>query len=352
MPVGRKLQALFRNNRVIRFGLVTCNLLLLAAIGFFVLKDSGAQQVLTQSVLSSRSDVNPIDQLSSAEIAANVAKVSALPEAINVINNADSVDTELSITPADSTVVAKPQSVATTSKTKADIQEYVVQAGDNVANIAAKFGVTSDTIMWSNSLRGTNVAAGTTLVISPINGIVYTVRDGDTPDSLSQRYRAAKEQIIEFNDIELSGLKPGERIVIPGGQTPAPVVSRVFVAAFGSNGYDPGWCTYYAAARRAQLGHPVPSNLGNANTWAGRAAAAGIPTGATPQSGAVAMRHARAPGHVAVVEVVNDDGSFWISEMNSSGQVSMTDSRPYGGWGKINWKLIPADAARTYTYIY
>jgi len=55
---------------------------------------------------------------------------------------------------------------------------------------------------------------------------------------------------------------------------------------------------------------------------------------------------------VAVVEVVNADGSIWISEMNSRGQVSMTDSRPAGGWGKVDWKLIGADQARSINYIH
>lgn len=351
-PISKAVHRLIHNRRMVRISLVACNVLLLLAIGFFTLRGSGAEDVLNSSVLTA-SETNPIDQLSSAEIAANVAQTVALAETVSVKNNADSVSSELAVTPADSLAVAKPQAVGTSAKTKADIQDYTVQPGENVASIASKFGVTSDSIMGSNNLRNNNVAAGTVLAIPPINGLVYTVKPGDTPDSLSQRYRANKDQIIAFNDVELTGLQVGERIVIPGGQVPAPVViSRPFQATFGYNGYDYGWCTWYAANRRTQLGRPVPANLGNANTWASRAAAAGIPTGSTPQVGAVAMKKSRAPGHVAIVEAVNADGSFWISEMNSSGQVSMTDSRPYGGWGKINWKLIPASAVGTYTYIY
>lgn len=355
-PLSRVFQRLLQNRRMVRISLVACNVLLLAAIGFFTLRGSGAQDVLNRSALTA-SDTNPIDQLSSAEIAANVAQSVALAETTSVRNNADSVTTELAITPADSLAVAKVQAVSTSIKTKADIQDYTVQAGENIASIAAKFNVTSDSIMWSNNLRGNNVAAGTVLAIPPINGIVYKVQSGDTPDSLAQRYRANKDQIVAFNDIELTGLKVGERIVIPNGQLAAPVLSSrlsasSYRAVYGYNGYDYGWCTWYAANRRAELGRPVPANLGDAYTWASRAAAAGIPTGGTPQPGAVAMKKSNRPGHVAIVEVVNDDGSFWISEMNSRGQKSMTDSTPYGGWGKINWKLIPVSAVSTYTFIY
>jgi surface antigen len=56
--------------------------------------------------------------------------------------------------------------------------------------------------------------------------------------------------------------------------------------------------------------------------------------------------------HVAVVEQLNDDGSYWISEMNSYGQRSMTDSTPTGGWGRIDYKIVPAGSASRYYYIY
>ncbi len=348
------MQRLLHNRRMVRFALVACNALLLATIGFFILRGSAAQEVLNSSALTAN-EASPIDQLSSAEIAANVAQSVVLAETISVKNNADSVSTELAIAPADSLAVAKPQALSTATKTKADIQDYTVQAGENVASIAAKFNVTSESIMGSNNLRNNNVAAGTVLAIPPINGLVYTVKAGDTPESLAQRFRANKDQIIAFNDVELTGLKVGERIVIPGGQLPAPTIinSRSFVAMFGGNAYDAGWCTYYAAARRAQLGRPVPSNFGDAWTWDDRAAGSGYTVNRSPAAGAVAVTSSgRRPGHVAVVEVVNDDGSVWISEMNSRGQRSMTDSTPYGGWGKIDWKLIPADQARGINYIH
>ncbi len=352
-PVNRAVQRLIHNRRMVRVSLVACNVLLLIAIGFFTLRGSGAEDVLNSSVLTAN-ETNPIDQLSSAEIAANVAQTVALAETISVKNNADSVSIELAITPADSLAVAKPQALGTSAKTKADIQDYTVQPGENVASIATKFNVTSESIMGSNSLRNNNVAAGTVLVIPPINGLVYTVKPGDTPDSLAQRYRANKDQITAFNDVELTGLTVGERIVIPGGQVPAPVViSRPFQATFGYNGYDYGWCTWYAANRRTQIGRPIPANLGDAWTWDDRAAAAGFTVNRSPSVGAVAVTGStRRPGHVAIVEAVNDDGSIWISEMNSRGQVSMTDGRPYGGWGKIDWKIIPADQARSINYIH
>ena len=95
-----------------------------------------------------------------------------------------------------------------------------------------------------------------------------------------------------------------------------------------------------AALRRAQLGNPVPSNLGNASTWYILAQRAGLPTGIVPQVGAVAVN--QAGDHVSVVEQVNPDGSFWVSEMNAGGQVSITDSRHAGGWDRVDYRLVPS----------
>jgi surface antigen len=357
--LAHRMARILAGRRTVRGGLVALNIALLLAIGFFVWHGSQADQILTRSnaIVSAKGNAvtgEPLDQISSADIAVNAAKAVSLYETPGVVNQAQSAAAELATAPADRTVVAKPQAVATVFASRKDIKNYVVADGDNVASIAAKFNITSDSIMWSNNLTGNTVNAGLKLVIPPVNGIVYTVKAGDTADSLANKFRANKDQIVVVNDIELTGLKEGDQILIPNGQQPAPTIAiRASAAVYGPyNGYDYGFCTWYAANRRAQMGREVPGNLGNANTWAVIAASFGIPTGATPAVGAVAVKHARAPGHVGVVEAVNADGSFWMSEMNSYGQKSMTDSTPTGGWGVVDWKLIPADLVNTYTYIY
>ncbi|HEY5806002.1 MAG TPA: LysM peptidoglycan-binding domain-containing protein [Candidatus Saccharimonadales bacterium] len=339
--------------RFVRYGLVGLNVLLLVAIAWFTLGPTHSAQPLGRQGVISTDDTSatePLDQLSSADIAVTAAQAVGLHETTAVVSQAYSVETEQSIAPADTTVIAKPLVVSTPFKDVKDIKEYVVQQGDTVSSIAAKFSVTSDSIMWSNSLRGNSVNAGQVLLIPPLTGIIYTVRGGDSVASLAQKYRVSEEQIIISNDIELTGLKVGARILIPNGRQPAPAV---FVAQFGFNGYDYGFCTWYVANRRAQLGRALPSNLGDAWTWDNRAEAAGMQVNRTPAAGAVAVTSSYSrPGHVAIVEAINADGSIWITEMNSRGQVSMTDGTPTGGWGRVDWKLVPADRAASYNYIH
>lgn len=305
---------------------------------------------------------NPLDRLSSADIAVFVARSANMPEQVAITNQADSVSAAVATSTVSSTnVVSKPQIVATSFKSNKDIKTYVTKQGDTVSGIAAQFGITSESIRYSNDLDGDSVPVGTALTIPPVNGMVYVVKPGDTPESLASRYGADAKQIIAYNDAEIKGLSVGTKIILPNGKKPAPVVARVSAsysswgggtASYGYNGYDYGYCTWYVAGKRLANGSPMPTNLGNAATWAVRATAYGLATGRTPQVGAAVVTATGGAGHVAYVEQINADGSIWISEMNSSGQVSMTNPAPAGGWGRIDFKIIPAERANSLNYVY
>lgn len=346
--------------RFIRYSLLALNIGLLGGIVWFVAQSSPTTVTLSGRNTATSNGVNavsdPLDQLSSADIAVNLAQMTNLPEATAVTNQADSVGAELAVPPAHTGIIAKPQAVETDLKSRKDITNYVALPGDTIATIAAKFNITSESLLWSNNISSNNVNAGTSLIIPPVNGIVYTVKDGDTADSLATKYRANKEQIIAYNDAELSGLKVGEQIIIPGAQQPVVAARSTFSgsysaanfkAVYGYNGYDFGFCTWYVANRKS-----VPANLGNASTWDDRAPGAGLLVDKRPAQGAAVVTSQRGAGHVAYVEQVNPDGSIWVSEMNSRGQVSMTNSAPAGGWNKVDYKLWPASSAATFNYIH
>lgn len=253
--------------RAMRASLLLSNVAILAVIIFFVLQNHTSGMVQTPvNTASSAATANPLDQVSSADIAQTVAQLTALPETVAVTNQAESQAADLAIASTDNDVViTKPQVVATALKSKADIQDYITQAGDTLASLATKFGVTSNSIAWSNNISTAGaIAAGTKLVIPPVNGIVYTVKAGDTPASLASAYGSNADQITAYNDAELNGLQPGEQIIIPNGTQPAPAIAGAAYAAaansttfpwggntpvYGSNGYDFGYCTWYVATQ-------------------------------------------------------------------------------------------------------
>ncbi len=111
---------------------------------------------------------------------------------------------------------------------------YVVQPGDTLTRIAARYGVTVSQLAAANGLGWNSwVYAGQQLTIpsnAPLNpapvpsGTTYVVRPGDTLMSIAARYGVTAGQLASLNGLHWnSWVYVGQQLVIPGGQTaPAP----------------------------------------------------------------------------------------------------------------------------------
>ena len=249
--------------------------------------------------------------------------------------------------------IIKPIAVPTSAPKPHTASVYTVGDGDSLQTLAARFGVSESAIRWSNYslLRRTdsNVAKGQQLVIPPVEGIVVTIQDGDTAASLAAKYQTDPQAIVDFNYLrDPVWLPAGVAIVIPAGKGPdfekppapppapirtsyvsaRPTGSAYSVSAGGpsagsyGNRFAYGYCTWYVASRI-----PVPW-LGNAWEWFGQAQAYGWATGQTPRAGAIMVTWESGYGHVAIVERVNADGSWTVSEMN------------FVGWGIVDQRTI------------
>jgi surface antigen len=336
--------------------LVGFNVLAIGLIFWIVLQNSDNATVVSASANGDSNIAalaNPVDQVSSADIALTIARVGNLPETTAITNQAQSAAAENTMTASSDDVVTKPQVVGDTLKSNADILSYTSLSGDTVSSLATKFNVTSNSIIWSNNLNNnvTTINAGTKLLIPPVNGIIYTVLSGDTPTTLAARFHSNAQQIIAYNDAEISGLQPGSRIIIPNGvESTATTAANVLglnssattesssgsfpwgsTPIYGYNGYDYGYCTWYVATQI-----PVPANWGNASTWAYYAALSGWNVSKTPSVGAVGQiggRVAGGEGHVAVVDAVSPDGL----------QVQYRDMNGLAGWGRVGYSgWVPA----------
>lgn len=326
--------------------LLASNLVILAIIALVVLQNPHAATQTAPALdnASTAPVANPLDQVSSADIALTVARMNGLPETTAINNQAQSQAADIAIASADNSVTAKPEVVTTALKSKADIHTYIFQSGDTISQLATRFGITSDSIRWSNNVSGDTVPVGTKLVIPPVTGIVYTVKAGDTADSLASRFNSSREQILAYNDGEISGLQVGERIIIPNASQSATTAAGIVAGAgagtafpwgagplYGYNGYDYGYCTWYVAT---QIN--VPANWGNASTWAYYARLSGWNVSSTPTVGAIAQRGG-GEGHVAIVTGVNPDGTVTIRDMNG-----------FAGWGRVGTGTV---STGTFQYI-
>ena len=322
-------------------GIFIGNVLVVAVFLLILIKASSNHATSNINNASvSKNSINPLDQVSSSQIAQTVSTVVNLPETTAVKNQNETVSAEQSQSAAVVDVSAKPQIVATNYVSKDDIKTYTVQSGDTVSSVAAKFNITSNSILWSNNLSGSSLSVGSKILVPPVSGIVYTVKSGDTLSSLATKYGSNIDQLTAYNDAELKGIQPGEQILIPNGQPPAAPVYNFFVPTYGSgsesNGYDFGYCTWYVATQIS-----VPSNWGNASSWAYYAGLSGWNVSSVPSVGAIAQTPyaSGGEGHVAVVIGVNGD-QVEIRDMNNYGDG--------GGWDRVGQGWVSASTFPNY----
>jgi surface antigen len=301
-----------------------------------------------------------VNDVVASNIASSVAKTANLSVASSVESRAISTEIQSALPTSDDASIAKPQIVQVSSASRA-ITQYTVEPGDTTDSLAAKFGISKDTIKWANNLTSDNLTVGNQISILPRDGITYTAKAGDTVESIATKYGADASVIRTYNDLEISGLTDGLKVIIPGGvlpdtERPGYVAPRTYTAtsvasssAYAGfragtvgNRYAYGNCTWWVYERRAAIGRPVGSFWGNGGSWGYSGAAAGLAVNNTPEVGAVLVE-AGSPGHVAFVEVVNADGSIVISEMNNSA---------YGGFNIVNNRTISAGQAGLYKYVH
>jgi len=106
--------------------------------------------------------------------------------------------------------------------------------------------------------------------------------------------------------------------------------------------YTWGNCTWWVSILRARLNDPIPNDWGNAATWAERATADGYVVDHNPTPGAIMQtpNSAGGLGHVALVQSVDANGTWHISEMN------------FIGLDKIDTRTEPAALAANYSFIH
>jgi len=98
------------------------------------------------------------------------------------------------------------------------------------------FGVTTNTIVWANDVKGGKVSVGDQLVILPISGISHAVVKGDTLQSLAKKYGADIGDILSYNGLSADDkLTAGQVIIVPDGEISTPQSSSSGSSSGGSS---------------------------------------------------------------------------------------------------------------------
>jgi murein DD-endopeptidase MepM/ murein hydrolase activator NlpD len=111
---------------------------------------------------------------------------------------------------------------------RTDFIRYTVVAGDTLYDIAEKYHISADTLVWANGLEENPdlLRLGQELVILPVNGVLHEVKQGDSLESIAKKYNAKVADITSFELNQLVAKNPvanvGQKLVVPGGVKPMP----------------------------------------------------------------------------------------------------------------------------------
>jgi murein DD-endopeptidase MepM/ murein hydrolase activator NlpD len=105
---------------------------------------------------------------------------------------------------------------------------YTVQTGDSVAAIATGHGIQVETLLWNNPDLNSDpdsISIGQQLLIPSRDGILYTVKLGDTLTDIADLYEVEVQNVVGFisNEIgDANAVSEGALLLLPGAVPPPP----------------------------------------------------------------------------------------------------------------------------------
>lgn len=110
--------------------------------------------------------------------------------------------------------------------------KYTVKRGDNLYDLALKFGVTVEDLKSVNNLGNNRLDVGDVLIVPNSGGTAkssredgsnnkeYTVKKGDTLGGIAGRHGVSTAALQNVNGLSSTKLQIGQKLVIPSGQNP------------------------------------------------------------------------------------------------------------------------------------
>lgn len=128
--------------------------------------------------------------------------------------------------PADGAARVQPTATAAPrlqAGPRAGVTSYTVVAGDTLGLIAARYGLSVQTLVQANQLSDPSVLKpGQELLLPPADGVLYSVQAGDTVNKIAQSHGASAEEVGRVNGLDSSyAIQVGQILVIPSASLPA-----------------------------------------------------------------------------------------------------------------------------------
>ena len=141
------------------------------------------------------------------------------------------------------------------------VDKYIVMNGDTLSTIATKYEISIATIKWANNLTSDLVKPGQELDIPPADGVLITVKKGETLASVAKKYAGNEEGIADFNWLDYPfALVEGQELFIPDGrmpEAPKPVYASTPKTYISGSSTPTGGSSYVDPNVGRFLGWPV-----------------------------------------------------------------------------------------------
>lgn len=251
---------------------------------------------------------------------------------------------------------------------------YTVAAGDTVSSIAARFGLSTAGVLALNGLSWksvifpgqvlslTGAPSKGTAPSAPVSpGGSYQVRSGDTVSAIAARFGVSTQSILDANGMNWKSIiYPGQSLVIPGAPTApsvAPAMETVSTVA-----------SMPIAERPVLPGGPAPATAAPAapEAAAPAAPAPAAPAPTPPSSGTITPLNAEGRAHAATIIQVGrqlgvpdygivialatamQESSMRNLSWGDRDSVGLFQQRPSTGWGTVAELQDPVTASRLF----
>jgi murein DD-endopeptidase MepM/ murein hydrolase activator NlpD len=133
------------------------------------------------------------------------------------LDTSDSYDENGNVLNEDGSVV---KTAVPVFRDKVTFHTYTVKSGDTVSGITRRAGLTNiSTLIGVNDIGNVRqLRSGQKLRIPSTDGLVYTVKSGDTLGGISARYKVTLEDLLDVNDLASQVLAVGQSLFIPGAR--------------------------------------------------------------------------------------------------------------------------------------
>ncbi len=211
--------------------------------GSYALANSNQSDLIEINLEDGQAKNNLVTQKDIAQIASTVANYTASDEKKNQINQAiqaQADDKKSDLALIQNSYLEKTNTPVTevSDTPRKNIIIHLVKSDETLWSIADKYKISTDTIKWSNGMDDSGtLLEGQEIYIMPMNGIYYTVQDGDSLSSISEKYESNLDDILAWNNLD-GDLSIGQKLILPGGTVPpppAPVVTTPSYSDSSSN---------------------------------------------------------------------------------------------------------------------